>query len=427
MQTLGHFFEPLYFPLIPRLQGFSQNEDMVTKMSYRAEFHHDPTHIRDVFDSAHYQRLHRHRVVVDGEKLNHQYFSDSHDIALSLCTDSYLLYRRRRKGPCATPIVLQNYNLPPSSRARIVNLICVGVIPGPRQPKDIASFLTPLDDELADLARGVPTFDVTTRKMFQLHAYLLFKLGDIIAVEKFMKIKGHNGIFPCRSCNIRARRGDGRTYYVPLRPPKNSCNIAEEAVEWDPQHLPLRRHDDFVASATRIAAATSKAAKERIAKETGIKGLPGIRRVKSLDYARCIPWEWFHLLLENVIPNLVDLWTGQFKGLDVGNEDYQIAQHIWEEIGWETAAAIKHIPASFVRVLSNIASDRSLFTAESWCFWFVYLAPKLLENRFKKNKYYDHMSELGKIMKITLQFEITRDQVDDIEKRLVKWVQKYEK
>ena len=37
------------------------------------------------------------------------------------------------------------------------------------------------------------------------------------------------------------------------------------------------------------------------------------------------------------------------------------------------------------------------------------------------------MSELGKIMKITLQFEITRDQVDDIEKRLVKWVQKYEK
>ena len=68
---------------------------MVTKMSYRAEFHHDPTHIHDVFDSAHYQRLRRHRVVVDGEKLNHRYFSDSHDIALSLCTDSYLLYRRR--------------------------------------------------------------------------------------------------------------------------------------------------------------------------------------------------------------------------------------------------------------------------------------------------------------------------------------------
>ena len=124
--------------------------------------------------------------------------------------------------------------------------------------------------------------------MFQLHAYLLFKLGNIIAVEKFMKIKGHNGIFPCRSCNIQARRGDGWTYYVPLRPPKNSCNIAEEAVEWDPQHLPLRRHDDFVTSATRIATATSKAAKAQIAKETGIKGLPRIRRVKSLDYAQCM-------------------------------------------------------------------------------------------------------------------------------------------
>ena len=305
--------------------------------------------------------------------------------------------------------------------------MCVGVIPGPCQPKDIVSFLSPLDNELADLACGVPTFDVTTRNMFQLHAYLLFKLGDIITIEKFMKIKGHNGIFPCRSCNIRAMRGDGRTYYVPLRPPKNSRNIAEEVVKWDPEHLPLWRHDDFIVAATRIAATTTKAAKERITKETGIKGLPGICRVKSLDYARSVPWERFHLLLGNVIPNLVDLWTGQFKGLDVGNEDYQIAQHIWEEIGRETAATVGHIPASFVRVLSNIASDRSLFTAESWCFWFVYLAPKLPENRPKRNKYYDHMAELGKIMKITLQFEITRDQVDDIEKRLVKWVQKYEK
>jgi hypothetical protein len=53
--------------------------------------------------------------------------------------------------------------------------------------------------------------------------------------------------------------------------------------------------------------------------------------VQSIDYAKCGPWEWFHLLLENIIPNLVNLWTGDFKGLDMGSENYEIAPEIWAE------------------------------------------------------------------------------------------------
>lgn len=121
------------------------------------------------------------------------------------------------------------------------------------------------------------------------------------------------------------------------------------------------------------------------------------------------------------------MWTGNFKGLDIGHEDYQIAPHIWEAIGMETASAVQHIPASFVRVLDNIACDQSYFTAESWCFWFLYLAPKLLDNRFPKKKYYSHMCELVEIMKIMLQFTITASSINNIEGWLINWVQKYEK
>ncbi|KAF8833262.1 hypothetical protein BDN67DRAFT_917366 [Paxillus ammoniavirescens] len=152
-----------------------------------------------------------------------------------------------------------------------------------------------------------------------------------------------------------------------------------------------------------------------------------MRRVGSLDYAQSVPWEWFHLLLENIITNLVDFWTGRFKDLDSETEDFEIAPHIWEEVRTETAVAVQHIPASFVCVLSNIASDHLLFTAESWCFWFIYLAPKLLENRFARAKYYKHMCELVEIMQITLQFSITVKQVDKVEKQLIQWVEKYEK
>lgn len=417
----------LYLPLIPRLQGFFSSADMIKKMSYRSSYRRTPGQIADVFDGDHYNQLLRHRVIVDGEKLNHRYFSDPRDIALSLSTDSYLLQKRRRRGPSATPILLQSYNLPPQIRTQLRNLICIGIIPGPHQPKDLGSFLCPLDNEMANLAYGVATFDVVEKSMFQMHAYIMFKLGDIIAVEKFMQIKGHNAIYPCRSCKIRATRGTGNTYYVPLQPPKSTTGLNRTLTQWQANRLPLRSHQEFIDTVGQLDGATTKSERARIAKETGIKNLPALRRVGSLDYARSMPWEWFHLLLENVIPNLVDLWTGQFKGLDAGDGGFEISRHIWEEVGKETAAAVRDIPASFVRVLSNIATDRSLFTAESWCFWFVYLAPILLKDRFMKKKYYKHMCELAEIMKIMLRFRCTIEQVKDVEERLISWVEKYER
>jgi hypothetical protein len=133
-----------------------------------------------------------------------------------------------------------------------------------------------------------------------------------------------------------------------------------------------------------------------------------------------------HLFLENLVPNLVTLWTGRYKGLDTGCEDYEIAAEVWEEIGRETAAAVKDIPAAFVRVLGNIATERSNFTVESWGFWFIYLAPILFQNRFQQPKYHEHLCDLVVIMKICLQFTITLDEVDDLEDKIIDWVRHYE-
>ena len=412
----------MYLPLIPQLQGYFQSTNMIEALSYRAAYNLAKSDISDVFDANHYQRLLCYHVMVDGEKLPHQYFSDSRDITLGLCTDSYLLFRRRRKGPSGTPILLQNYNLPPNVRTHSKNLLCVGIVPGPRQPKDLGSFLVPLDNECAELAYGVQTFDALQQALFKMHTYIILKSGDIVAIERFLNLKGHNSFFPCRSCKVQAVRGLGKTYYVPLHPP--SQHHSERALY---QPAPLRHHKDFSDVSKRISMAKSKTKKAKIAKQTGIKGLPGLSRVGSLDYAQSSAWEWFHLFLENIIPNLVDFWTGQFKGLGMGKEDFEIAPEIWQEIGRETAAAIQHIPSTFVRVLVNIATDHSLFTAESWGFWFVHLAPKLLEGRFPKHKYYTHMCELVEIMKVTLQFSVPLKQLDNIEARMIDWVQKYEK
>jgi hypothetical protein len=72
-----------------------------------------------------------------------------------------------------------------------------------------------------------------------------------------------------------------------------------------------------------------------------------------------------HLFFENIVRNLLNLWRGNFKGLDAGSEDYEIEGSIWEEIWAETAAAVKDILAQFVRSMTD---GPSKFTAEAWCF-----------------------------------------------------------
>ena len=60
------------------------------------------------------------------------------------------------------------------------------------------------------------------------------------------------------------------------------------------------------------------------------------------------------LIWENLIPNLIDFWTGTFKDLDHEGKGYIIKPHIWKEIGITTAACGATIPAAFGAVVPNI-------------------------------------------------------------------------
>ena len=78
---------------------------------------------------------------------------------------------------------------------------------------------------------------------------------------------------------------------------------------------------------------------------------------------------------------------GDYKGLNEGCEVYRIPNYICEEIGQETIDSMPYLPSAFGRKPLNIHTSRGLFTAEVWSFWFMYLAPHLLANRFQDEKY----------------------------------------
>ncbi|CAE7090773.1 unnamed protein product [Rhizoctonia solani] len=132
-----------------------------------------------------------------------------------------------------------------------------------------------------------------------------------------------------------------------------------------------------------------------------------------------------HLLFENLVPNMIKHWIGDFKGLNAGNGTYQIPKPSWLIVGLLTALATRTIPSVFVGTLPDIALDRVLYKAEAYAFWIQYLAPILLKNLLAK-KYYEHLVQLREIILLCLQFKITNEEIDELQTMINTWVIKYE-
>ena len=134
-----------------------------------------------------------------------------------------------------------------------------------------------------------------------------------------------------------------------------------------------------------------------------------------------------HLIWENLIPNLIEFWTGAFKHLGHGGEGYLIEVHIWEEIGAATAAFGVTILLAFGAPVTDIAKKRSQMNAEMYANWTLYIPLIVLRGRFKWPQYYRHFMQLVELLKLCLAFEISEAMLNQMEEGFQLWVEKYEK
>lgn len=176
-------------------------------MQYRKEYEPVQDTIKDVFDSQIYQCLHHCRIDINGHTLKRKYFADSRDVAMGLSLDGFCPFKKQTKT--AWPLIIFLYNLPPEICFHLENILSLGVIPSPKKPHDIDSFLWPLVEELLKLKKGVSAFDVLSQGRFLLRAFLILVFGDMPAISMVMSMKGHNGFSPCRMCKITGLRVPG--------------------------------------------------------------------------------------------------------------------------------------------------------------------------------------------------------------------------
>jgi Transposase family tnp2 len=420
----------IYIPLIPRLVAYFKNHTVIHHMEYHSGYTHDLNIIKDVFDSNHYRSLLDKNVTADGKYKPDKFFADPRDIALGLSTDGFAPFRRRKST--AWPLILFNYNLPPEIRFHLCHILCVGVILGPKKPKDFDSFLWPLVVELLRLQNGVRAFDVITMELFALHAHLILCFGDMPAVSMVMWMKGHNGLLPCCMCKIKALcipDSWNPAHYVPLDRSSHPHvrNKPGEIQKYNVFALHLQSHDEFLDQARQVQFASTNAESDHLATTYGMKGVPLLSCLSSLSFPISFPLDFMHLMYENVIKNLVLLWTGKYKDLDEGSESYELNASVWDAIGKATADSGATIPSAFAARPQNVADNKAACTADSWSFWALYLGPVLLRGKFLKNTYYNHFIKLVKLIQICLQFEIEREDIAKLRVGFQEWVEEYEK
>jgi Transposase family tnp2 len=177
-------------PIIPCLISLYSNKEVANVLQYRYKYMSKPGTTADVFNSEHYQNLRKKPVTIHRVSLGHNFFSQPNDIALGLSTDGFGPFKRQ-KHTC-WPLILFLYNFPPKIRCTLSSIFGLSLIPGHKALKDYDSYLLPTVDELLELSRGVPAYDAKNQCMFMLFAYLILAFGDMPALAKLLRLKGHN-------------------------------------------------------------------------------------------------------------------------------------------------------------------------------------------------------------------------------------------
>jgi hypothetical protein len=248
--------------------------------------------------------------------------------------------------------------------------------------------------------------------------------GDIPAMALVMRMKGQNGISPCRICEIKGISFNNRTNYVPLRRDKIPGALPRL---YDASDLPIRTHEKLLDQAREVEMAPDNTKRERLAKRYGIKGVPVLSCISSISFPSSFPFDFMHLIWENLIPNLIDFWTGAFKDLDHEDKDYRIEAHIWNEVGAATAASRATLPSAFGAPVPNIATKRYEMSAEMYANWTLFIAPTVLRGRFKRSRCYNHFMQLVDLLKLCLALEISEEMLIQIDEGFQQWIKEYER
>lgn len=314
------------------------------------------------------------------------------------------------------------------------HFLAFGLCPGPKQPKDLDSFLVPFLEELEILRLGVPAYDAHTKSSFLLKAYLVLLSGDTPGVSKLLHLSGHVAKLPCRACRIEGtpykssyiiekgqRRGQFREhtcYYYPLfQPGKAHAPPSLESYRAQINSLPRRTNQDYI----RDGKASSDKFDRAI--ESGVKGITLFILLETISIPASFPFDIMHLVYLGLVRDLCALISGKFfKSGALNEHPGRMTDKDWVDLGNDMARI--RAPVSWGRDPRNIERYINLFKAEELSnFLGHYLLPLCVDKVDPAT--YKALQSLVLAISIATSYELTHTEIEEVEYHIMLFVKWY--
>ena len=183
-----------YFPLKPRLIRMFETPRLSEMIQSHKESLDSSS---DVVYDIQQSHAWKHAYSSDGP-----YRGDVRGISLALCADGVNPFHINRVQYSMCPIVLSLLNLPRHIRYKFSNMMLVGIIPGPKEPLSMNSYVDILVDELLEL-NELEIYDAYKKEMFNLRVNILSYVLDYPGIGKLFHTMGSGAYQGCVWCEIQ--------------------------------------------------------------------------------------------------------------------------------------------------------------------------------------------------------------------------------
>ena len=416
------------FPVGPQIQARWKHPETAKKMFYRQTRTNEggTGDYDDIFDGEAYLKS-----VDDGE-------IKEYDTLLMFSIDGAQLYRDK-KSECWIYIWIL-LELAPDERYKIRNILPGGIIPGPKGPEHLDSFLFPGLAHVSALQNernGLRLWDSYHQRFAFSFLIIFLVLADAVAMAKLTRSVGHHGRKGCRLfCNFAGRNKAGGSHYYPalLRPdygdnlPENPSSSRPDV---DVNNLPpadptvYRRNLNYVLTSPTGNEARRRQLQTGITKSSIFDGLPRI-----LELPGCFVGDLMH----HTVLNLPDLFFDLVcKRRDLRKHDKYsdwpwavLTGDVWVEHGKVVADAGRFLPRSFDRVPRNPQEKISSgYKAWEFLVYMYILGPGLFYGLLPE-PYYQHFCKLVQGIRLIYQRKISQDQLKIAHKTLLEYCVEFE-
>ena len=425
-------------PIGPVIQAFYASPETAKHMHYME---------RKLVENLSYVRSNSRRLDVFDDTASGQALIDAwgsgvfgkSDIALQLSIDGAQL---RPNQPSDTWVFIWIiHNLPPELRYMKAFVIPGAIVPGPKKPWDLNSFLFPSLYHVAALQReGLKLYDASLGAVVpRAVPSIIMGTADSLGSTAMSGMVGHSGKYGCRLyCEVPGRHHENDSHYYPvMNRPVNyniqGCNhpdISNKDLEEYRSGLPRKYNENikFLLEANTQADFKMRRLESGLCRQTLFSGLPH----QPIPVPSNLTMDIMHLTTLNDPDLLIKLFTGKLDVYDPDDRttwDWAVFyrnKRLWEGHGETVAQATPYIPSSFGRAPRDPAKRiNSGYKAWEYQIYVYGLGPALFRHILPR-KYWLNFCKLVSGIRTLQRYSITRDELVKGHSRLMEFVREYE-